>query len=289
MELRTGTSLPRTIDGVSGTLEGKPVLVTGGGWNIGRAIAERCAREGARVAICGRREALLDETAAAIRAAGGTVLAQSVDVTDLAAVEAFAERIAGEFGPVDALVANAGGGGGYEPIDTIDPEWWAHVVRLNLVGTFHSIRAVLPAMRARERGTIVTLSGGGAWFPLLGVHLTAYAAAKAGVCRLTDQLAAELLDTPIRVNCLQPGLVWSPERLREIEAEEARIGKPHPNRAENHPPEDAAELAVFLASDASAPLTGRLVSVDDTWWRDPEKVRAVSQSLHAYCLRRVEL
>lgn len=274
---------------MSAALEGKTVLVTGGGWNIGRAIAERCAREGARVAICGRREALLEETAASIRAEGGTVLPGVVDVTALDQVEAFADRIAGELGPVDALVANAGGGGGYEPLDTIDPEWWARVVQLNLVGTFHSIRAVLPGMRARGSGTIVTLSGGGAWFPLLGVHLTAYAAAKAGVCRLTDQLAAELLDTPIRVNCLQPGLVWSPERLREVEAEEARTGEPHPNRAENHPPEDAAELAVFLASDASAPLTGRLVSVDDTWWRDREKVEAVSRSLHAYCLRRAEL
>lgn len=270
-------------------LEGRTALVTGGGWNIGRAIAQRLADEGARVAICGRRAELLEETAEAILAAGGEVLAHPTDVTVLAEVEELVARTEEAFGPVDALIANAGGGGGYEPIDELDPEWWAHVVRLNLVGTFHSVRAVLPAMRARNRGTIVTASGGGAWFPLLGVHLTAYAAAKAGVCRLTDQLAAELLDTNIRVNCLQPGLVWSPERLREVEEEERRTGEPHPERAHNHPPEDAAELAAFLASDESAPLTGRLVSVDDTWWRDREKVLAVSQSLHAYCLRRVEL
>ena len=134
----------------------------------------------------------------------------------------------------------------------------------------------------------MTCSGGGAWFPLLGAHATAYASAKAGVCRFTDQLAVELMDTGIRVNCLQPGLTWTAERLREVEEEERRTGRPHPERALNHPPEDAAELAAWLASDESAPLTGRLVSVDDDWWRDPAQVQAVCASLHSYCLRRVD-
>ena len=270
-------------------LEGRTALVTGGGWNIGRAIARRLAAEGARVAICGRREELLEETVDLIRGEGGEAIGVRTDVTVLAEVEELVARTNEAFGPIHTLIANAGGGGGYDPIDVIDPEWWAHVIRLNLVGTFHSVRAVLPQMRERNAGTIVTSSGGGAWFPLLDVHLTAYAAAKAGVCRLTDQLAAELLDTDIRVNCLQPGLVWSPDRLREVEEEERRTGQPHPQREHNHPPEDAAELAGFLASDESAPMTGRLVSVDDTWWRDPDKVRQVSESLHLYCLRRVEL
>ncbi len=270
-------------------LEGKVAIVTGGGWNIGRAIAEHFASLGAKVGICGRREELLDETVAAIRAAGGEALAVRADVTELADVEALVARTREAFGPIDVLAAIAGGGGGYEEIDAIDPDWWAHVVKLNLVGTFHAARCVLPDMRARGSGSIITCSGGGSYFPLLGVNLTAYAAAKAGVCRFTDQLAAELLATDIRVNCLQPGLVWSEARRREVEAEEARTGTTHPEREHNHPPEQAAELAAFLASDASAPLTGRLVSVDDDWWRDPEKIAAVCASLHAYCLRRVEL
>jgi 3-oxoacyl-[acyl-carrier protein] reductase len=270
-------------------LDGRVAVVTGGGWNIGRAVAQRLAAEGARVAVGGRRAELLDETVESIRAAGGEALAVPTDVTELEAVEALVARTEETFGPVDALAAIAGGGGGYEPLDTIDPELWERVVRLNLVGTFHALRSVLPGMRARGRGTLLTCSGGGAYFPLLGVNLTAYAAAKAGICRLTDQLAAELLDTPLRVNCLQPGLVWDPKRLAEVEAEEARTGEPHPHRGENHPPEDAAELAAFLLSDESAPLTGRLVSVDEDWWRDRGRVEAVAASLHAYCLRRVEL
>jgi 3-oxoacyl-[acyl-carrier protein] reductase len=272
-----------------GRLAGRVALVTGGGWNIGRAVARRFAAEGASVAVSGRRPERLDETVARIEAAGGRALALPADVTDATAVEEVSRRASEALGPVDVLAAIAGGGGGYEPIDTIDPALWDRVLRINVLGTFHAVRAVLPGMRALGRGSILTCSGGGAWFPLLGVNLTAYAAAKAALCRLTDQLAAELLDTPIRVNCLQPGLVWDEDRLREVAAEEARTGGPHPHRAENHPPGDAAELAAFLASDESAPLTGRLVSVDDDWWRDRAKVEAVAASLHAYCLRRVEL
>ena len=269
-------------------LRDRVTIVTGGGWNIGRAIAQRFAAEGARVAVAGRRPEPLEETVESIRSAGGQAIAVPTDVTELAQVEALVARTNEAYGPVDALAAIAGGGGGYEPIDVIDPEWWAYVVRLNLVGTFHALRAVLPQMRERNRGALLTCSGGGAYFPLLGVNLTAYAAAKAGVCRLTDQLAAELLDTDIRVNCLQPGLVWSEDRKRQVEEEEARTGEPHPERAHNHPPEHAAELAAFLVSDESAPLTARSVSVDEDWWRDPAAIAAVSQSLHAYCLRRVE-
>ena len=270
-------------------LEGRVAIVTGGGWNIGRAVARRFASEGARVVVAGRREEPLSETVELVRAAGGQALAVPTDVASVEATCALAARAREAYGPVDVLAAIAGGGGGYEPIDDIDPAHFEHVLRINVLGTFHAIRAVLPGMRELGRGSILTCSGGGAWFPLLGVNLTAYATAKAGLCRLTDQLAAELLDTPIRVNCLQPGLVWSDERRREIEQEERRSGEPHPEREHNHPPEDAAELAAFLVSEESAPMTGRLVSVDEDWWRDPEKVQAVSASLHAYCLRRVEL
>jgi len=262
-------------------------VVTGGGWNIGRAIAERLAAEGARVVVAGRRAERLAETCALIEKQGGEARAIACDVTDLAAVETMMEETAATFGGIDILAAIAGGGGGYEPIDVIDPAWWDHVVRLNLVGSFHQARAALPHLRHSDHASILFCTGGGAFFPLEGMHATAYATAKAGICRFTDQLALELMSESIRVNCLQPGLTWSPERLREIEAEEEQTGAPHGSRADNHPPSDAAELAAWLVSDASQPLTGRTVSVDEDWWRDPEQVRAVAQSLHAACLRRM--
>ena len=274
--------------GDRGALAGKVAVVTGGGFNIGRAVAEGFAREGARVVVAGRTVESLDATARAIEAAGGQALAVPTDVTDLGACEALAARTLEAFGTIDVLAAIAGGGGGYEPLDVIDPAWWAHVVQLNLVGTFHSVRAVLPTLRDKGAGSILTCAGGGAFFPLVGVQATAYATAKAGLCRLTDQLALELHPAGIRVNCLQPELTWSPERRASIEADEAASGRPHPERAMNHDPEDAAELATWLASDASAPLTGRSISVNDDWWRDRATVERVATSLHAYTLRRVD-
>ena len=274
---------------MSRALEGQIAVVTGGGWNIGRAIALSFAAQGARVVVAGRTPERLDETVRHIEDQGGEALAVATDVLRLEDVEDLARRTAERFGPATVLACIAGGGGGYEAIDVIDPAWWAHVIQLNLVGTFHSVRAFLPAMRAAGRGSILTCTGGGGWFPLLGMEATAYATAKAGIGRLTDQLAVELMGTGIRVNCLQPGLTWDDDRRAAVEAEERRTGQPHPQRDSNHDPEDAGELAVFLASEASAPMTGRSVSVDEDWWRERAKVEAVCRSQHAYTLRRVEL
>ncbi len=272
-----------------GKLAGRVAIVTGGGWNVGRAIAVRFAREGARVAICGRREEPLRETAEAIRReTGEDALWAQADVTRLSEVEDVVARTVDRFGTVNVLAAIAGGGAVPAPVDEIDPAEWRHVISVNLVGTFHSVRSVLPTMRANGSGALLTCTGGGAFFPLLGENATAYATAKAGICRFTDQLATELIGTGIRVNCLQPGMTWNEDDLRRIEEEERRTGEPHPQRAANHAPEESAELALWLVSDESAPLTGRSVSTDDDWWRDPEKVQAVCGSMHAFALRRVE-
>ncbi len=269
-------------------LEGRVAIVTGGGVNLGRAVALRFAREGARVTVCGRRAEPLAATAAAIEAAGGEALAVPADVLELAQVEEVARRTRERFGAADVLAALAGGGGSDEAIDAIDPAWWDRTVRVNLVGSFHAVRAVLPAMRARGRGAILLCAGGGALFPMEGARATAYAAAKAGVCRLTDQLAVELLGSGVRVNCLLPGMTWSEETLAAIEREERASGRPHPARAHNRPPEETAELAAWLASDESAPLFGRTIAATERWWQDPDKVRAVHASVHAACLRRAE-
>ena len=269
-------------------LADRVAIITGGGINLGRAVALRFAREGARVCVVGRRAGPLEETVGTIEAEGGQALAVPADVCELAQVEEAVRRTLERFGTLDCLAAFAGGGGSDEAIDAIDPAWWAWTIRVNLVGTFHAVRAVLPTLRAKGRGSILLCAGGGALFPLEGVRASAYATAKAGLCRLTDQLAVELLGTGVRVNCVLPGMTWSQETLAAIEREERASGRPHPGRAHNRSPEETAELAAWLASDESAPLFGRTIAATEDWWRDPAKVRAVHASVHAYCLRRME-
>ena len=271
-------------------LAGKVALITGGGWNLGRATALRFAREGARVVVCGRRREQLEETVDAIASVDGAdqALAVPTDVTQLPEMEAAVARTLEHFGALHGLVAMAGGGACGQPIDTVDPEEWARTIQVNLVGTFHAARAALPALRQAGGGTIVTCAGGGALFPELGAHLTDYASAKAALCRFTDQLAVELLDDGVRVNCAVPGMTWSDEQLAAVAAEEGRTGVPHPQREHNRSPEETAELVTWLTSDASAPLFGRTILAGEDWWKDPERVAAVHASHHRACLRRHE-
>ena len=262
-------------------LEDRVAIVTGGGWNIGRAIACRFAAEGAKVVVAGRRKDRLDETVRRIASAGGTALAIVTDVTSDAAVQALARAATTAFGTIDVMAAIAGGGWPYQSIEEIAPETWDQVIRQNLTGTFLCARAVLPTFRKKDAGVILTCAGGGAFFPVLGVPFTGYACAKAAVCRFTDQLTAELWDTKIRVNCLEPGMVWDEDKAARIATEEQASGAMHPLRPQNHTPQEAAELALWLVSAQSGTLRGRSVSVNDTWWRDPAKVAAVDASLTA--------
>jgi NAD(P)-dependent dehydrogenase (short-subunit alcohol dehydrogenase family) len=262
-------------------LLGKVAIVTAGGFNIGRGIAEAFAAAGARVVIASRDEERLRETAAAITGSGGTARAIRTDVTDLPQVEALVQRTTDAFGPVDVFAAIAGGGCRYLPIEQLTPEDWEHTFRLNVTSTFYCARAVMPTFRARNAGSFLACTGGGGFYPTLGKNMLDYACAKTALCRFVDQLTAELLDTTIRVNAIAPGQVWSPATRARVEAEEARTGKPYPGREHVVPPSAAGELAVWLASDASAPLRGRCVSVYDTWWRDPAGVQRVEQHLAA--------
>ncbi|MBL8737947.1 MAG: SDR family NAD(P)-dependent oxidoreductase [Planctomycetes bacterium] len=263
------------------SLQGRVAIVTGGGFNVGRGVAEAFAAAGAHVVLAARDEARLAATAAAITAAGGSVRWQRADVTELAQVEAlvaFAER---EFGPVDVMAAIAGGGCSYQPFDAMAPDAWDATFRTNVTSAYYAARAVMPTFRARQRGSLIVCTGGGAFYPVLGAPMLAYACAKAALSRFVDQLTAELYATPIRVHGLDPGLVWSPEEQARVAAEERRTGTPNPERAKVRSPADAGELATWLASDASQPLRGRCLSVYDTWWRDPAMVARVDQDLAA--------
>ena len=178
-------------------LGGRVAVVTGGAQGIGLAVAQRLAASGAAVAIWDRDEALARESAAPL---GGLPL--GVDVTDADAVARAAEATQEALGPIAVLVTSAGIAGPTAPVVDYDPADWRRVLDVNLSGTFHCCRAVLPQMRAQNYGRIVTIASiaGKEGNP----NAAAYSASKAGVIAFTKSLGKEHAGENIAVNCVTP-------------------------------------------------------------------------------------
>src|SRR5579862_7954057 len=171
-----------------GALNERTAIVTGAGRGIGRAIAERLAAEGAKVALAARSSEEIDSVAGAIRRAGGTAVAVPTDVTDRSAVEALIRTAEAELGPLDLLVNNAGSFYALGPVWEAEPEKWWTDVTINLYGVFLGCRTVLPGMISRDRGRIINLIGGGTGNPFPSG--SGYGSSKAAVMRLTECLHA---------------------------------------------------------------------------------------------------
>jgi 3-oxoacyl-[acyl-carrier protein] reductase len=242
-------------------LDGKVALVTGSSRGIGAAIASAFAREGARVAVHGRDRSALAEVSAAIQQAGGIAQQVTGDVTNFADMERIRTEIEHELGPVDILVANAGGSPIKPgPLEEITEEGWRASIDANLTSTFLTIKSFLPGMKRRSSGNIITISSAAARraHPQSPV---AYAAAKAGIQMLTQHLAAQVGGSGIRVNCIAPETILTERATRLIPDEQKR------SMAESHPikrlgtPEDVARAAVFLASAQSEWITGLILDV----------------------------
>lgn len=251
-----------------GLLAGKTAWITGGGTGLGRAMALRFAELGAKIAISGRREDPLRETADAIRAAGGQAVWATCDVRDAEAVEAALERIVAELGEPGILVNNAAGNF-LSRSEELSPNGFAAVVGIVLHGTFHCTSTLGRRWIAGKRpGTVLSIaatyasSGAGSAFVLPS------ACAKAGVVALTRSLAVEWGHYGIRLNAIAPGPIPTEgafSRLLPSEAmrkqREARIPAGRFGR-----PDELAELAAFLVSDAADWIRGEVVTIDGGEW-----------------------
>ncbi len=246
-------------------LEGQAAIVTGASRGIGRAIALRLAREGARVAVNYRSQAAAaQEVVEQIRAAGGEAVAVQGDVADRDAAEQLAAQTLGCFGRIDVLVNNAGVLHRSDILNFNTAEF-QEMRAVNVGGLIHCVAAVLPAMKERRSGSIVNLTS----IAAIGTSMpgtTFYAATKAAVSILTKRLAMELGPHGIRVNAVAPGFVvtdmtHSGRSEAQVAATIARMESlTMLGRAGR--PEDIAGVAAFLASPDAGFMTGQILTAD---------------------------
>lgn len=240
-------------------LDGKVAVVTGGSRGIGAAAARLLAESGARVAVNGRDEEAIDAVVGGIRADGGEAIGVAADVSDFGNVEAMRGHIERVLGPSEVLVAFAGGQGHPTPTAEMAEEQWRSVIDANLTTTFFTVRGFLPGMIERGCGSVVTMSSSAGRLPSRAS--APYAASKAAIAMFSKHLAHEVAGRGVRVNCLAPAGVLTermkgrmPEAARRQAAASVPLGR-------MGTPKDVGLTTLFLASEASAWITGVTLDV----------------------------
>jgi 3-oxoacyl-[acyl-carrier protein] reductase len=236
------------------------IVTAAAGVGIGQAVARRFAEEGAQVVLTDAHPRRVQEVAEAMsKDFGREVVGLAVDVTNVGQVQGMVRTALERHGQIDILVNNAGINR-LEPIWEMSDETWNLVINVNLTGTFHCTRAVLPHMIERKKGAVVSLSSTAGWIGS-DEGEAHYAAAKAGIQGFTRAVAAEVGRYGIRVNAIAPGLIYNPflERIYPPEFFQ-RMAERTPLGRVGEPP-DIASLATFLASDQSSYITGEVFCI----------------------------
>lgn len=241
-------------------LQDKVVIVTGGARGLGFGIGEACAREGAQVILADLQGDAAMQAAKRITEQGWTAIGMSCDVTEWTVVEAMVQSVHEQYGKVDVFVNNAGWDR-VKPFLEMDVSEWDPVIRINLYGTLHGAKAVLPLMVSQKSGVIINIASDAGRVGSSGEAV--YSATKGGIIAFTKTLAREMARYGIRVNCVSPGPANTP-LLEEI-------GKGHAKLVDSltraiplrrlAQPSDIAHAVVYLASDEASYVTGQTLSV----------------------------
>jgi NAD(P)-dependent dehydrogenase (short-subunit alcohol dehydrogenase family) len=250
-------------------VSGKVALVTGAGSGIGKASAVLLARHGAKVACLGRTPAEMQQVADEITHAGGEAIPLCADIADPEAIARAFEETVGRWGRLDIVLANAGVNGVWAPIEELKVEEWEQTIRINLTGTFLTVKCAAPYLRRQGGSVIITASVNGTrMFSNSGA--SAYATSKAGQVAFAKMLALELAKDRVRVNVICPGAIETKiddnTERRDLEAAREPVEFPEgeipltdgaPGSAEQ-----VAQLVLFLGSDASSHISGTEIFID---------------------------
>jgi len=265
-----------------------PVLVTGAGRGIGKRLAIGFATKGARVGLLARSKPELDLCHLEIEHAGGNALRIRADVADYEQVAAAIERMRVQFGgTVQVLVCAAATLGHAGPFAESNPKSWGETIQTNLLGVMNACRAVLPNMIHHRKGKIIVLTGGHG--SQARPNFALYAATKAAVVSLVESLAEELRDHNVQINCMSPGASYT-HMTDQVLASGEKAGWREVEEAERVrltggvSADKQIELALFLASEESNHISGRLIHVLDDW----KKLRESAVKPELYTLRRVQ-
>jgi len=268
-------------------LKNAVVLVTGAGRGVGKRLAIGFAAAGARVGLLSRSKAELDLAALEIEHAGGAALRLRADVRDFEQLTAATDRIRVHFGGVNVLICAAAIQGPIGPLVETNVKAWGETIETNLMGVMHACRAVLPGMIERRAGKIIVLSGGGA--STARPNFSAYSSSKAALARMVETMAEEVRDHNVQVNCMNPGGTYTSMTDEILRAGERAGWKENENAMEVRTtggiaPDKQIQLALFLASEQSNHISGKLIHVNDDWRR------LKAENIHAeiYTLRRVQ-
>lgn len=255
-------------------LRDRVALVAAGSRGLGRAVALELATEGARVAICARGQEAIDATVADITRAGGRALGVVADVSQARDVARLVDTVRAALGPIDILVTNSGGPKS-GVFGTLTPEDWDEATRVLLTSAVGLARAVLPEMRARKWGRILTITSIAVKQPVDGLMLSN--SLRAAVTAFARTLANEVAPDGVTVNNLMPGYTRT-DRVVDLANQMAATGDTTPEAVTGRweaqipmgrlgEPREFAALAAFLASDRASYITGQSIAVDGGWIR----------------------
>jgi NAD(P)-dependent dehydrogenase (short-subunit alcohol dehydrogenase family) len=266
-------------------LKNKVAIITGGMGGIGKVIVESFLKEGAKVVVADINNSELKNIK------GKNVIAIKTDISNIEQVKILIKKTISAYKTVDILVNVAGIQKPIGPLIDANEVEWIKNINTNLIGTMLCCKYVLPVMISKKKGKIINFSGGGATFPR--INFSAYAAAKAAIVRFTETIAEEVIEFGIDINAISPGSIYTKMIEEIIQAGDKSNkndleGAIKIKREGGVSPELTAELAVFLASEESNGITGKLISsVWDDWRKFKNNITEIKKS-SLFTLRRID-